>query len=154
MSMEFYRNPEATTIGAPHTAGRLYWVLVLLSLVPLCLVLPTEPVEVGVAIITGWIALIWIAISFVRGQFHYVALVWVAVYPYCYYFFSYPRERSIFTVDRAFIVLLVIEMFIVSRQASATPLTSDIRISAYFWGLYLLSCFLSLAGHYIKWLPR
>ena len=86
-------------------------------------------------------------ISFVRGQFHYVIPLWVAVYPYCYYFFSFPRERSIFTVDRAFIVLLAIEMFVVSRRAVAAPLTRDMRISAYLWGLYLLVCFLSLAGH-------
>ena len=71
---------------------------------------PDGAYKVGIAIIVGWTALLWIAISFVRGQFHYIVLMWVAVYPYCYYFFSYPAERSIFTVDRAFIVLLVIEM--------------------------------------------
>ena len=109
----------------------LYWVLVLLSLVPLCVVLPMAPTRVGIAIIAGWIALLWIAIGFARGQFHYFVLVWVAVYPYCYYFFSYPAERSIFTVDRAFIVLLVIEMFVVSRQAVVAPLMRDVRISAY-----------------------
>ncbi len=81
----------------------LYWVLVLLSLVPLCVVLPMAPVKIGIAVIGGWIALLWIAISIIRGQFHYVVPVWVAVYPYCYYFFSFPAERSIFTVDRAFI---------------------------------------------------
>jgi hypothetical protein len=86
-------------------------------------------------------------ICFVRGQFHYVALMWVAVYPYCYYFFSYPRERSIFTIDRAFIILLIIEMFFVSRRAIVAPLTRDVRISAYLWALYLLVCFLSLADH-------
>ena len=134
--------------GPPSGARTLYWVLVSLSLVPLCIVLPLAPVKVGIVIIVGWIALLWIAISFVRGQFHYFVLMWVAVYPYCYYFFSYPAERSIFTVDRAFVVLLVIDMLIVSRQAGAgAPLTHDARISAYLWGLYLLVCLLSLAGH-------
>ncbi len=144
--MEFFRNPAEAAIGAPGTA-RLYWALVIFSLVPLCVVLPMAPVTVGVAVMAAWIALIWIVISFVRGHFDYVTLVWVAVYPYCYYFFSYPRERSIFTVDRAFIVLLVIEMFVVSRQFVLVPLTRDVRISAYLWGLYLLVCFLTLAGH-------
>ena len=85
----------------------VYWALVLLSLVPLVVVLPMAPTKVGIAVIAGWIALIWVVISFVRGRFHYVTLIWVAIYPYCYYFFSFPRERSIFTVDRAFIILLV-----------------------------------------------
>jgi O-Antigen ligase len=144
--MEFFRNLGQADIGAPGTV-RLYWALVIFSLVPLCVVLPMTPVTVGVAVMGAWIALIWIVISFVRGHFDYVTLVWVAVYPYCYYFFSYPRERSIFTVDRAFIVLLVIEMFVVSRQFVLVPLTRDVRISAYLWGLYLLVCFLTLAGH-------
>ena len=84
----------------------LFWLLVLFSLVPLCIVLPMAPVKIGIAIIAGWIALLWVAISFVRGHFHYVIPLWVAVYPYCYYFFSFPAERSIFTVDRAFVLLL------------------------------------------------
>jgi hypothetical protein len=146
--MEFFRtNSEASGFGTSATMQRLYWLLGLLSLVPLCLVLPMAPVRVGVAIIVGWIALIWIAIGFVRGQFHYVVPIWVAVYPYCYYLFSFPKERSIFTIDRAFIILLVIEMILLSQRAIAAPVTRDVRISAYFWGLYLLVCFLSLAGH-------
>ncbi len=126
----------------------LYWALVLLSLVPLAIVLPMAPTRVGVGVIAGWIVILWVGISFLRGQFHYAVPVWVAVYPYCYYFLSFPAERSIFTVDRAFIVLLVIEMLVVSRQpVDAAALTRDVRISAYLWGLYLLICFLSLAGH-------
>jgi hypothetical protein len=105
------------------------------------------PLKVGAAVIVGWIALIWIAISMVRGKFHYVIPLWVAVYPYCYYFFSFPAERSIFTVDRALLVLLVIDIVAVSRHAlERVPLTRDVRISGYLWVLYLLVCFLSLAG--------
>lgn len=126
----------------------LYWALVLLSLVPLAIVLPMTPTRVGVGVIAGWIVILWVGISFLRGQFHYAVPVWVAVYPYCYYFLSIPAERSIFTADRAFIVLLVIEMAIASRQpVDAAALTRDVRISAYLWGLYLLICFLSLASH-------
>jgi hypothetical protein len=146
--MELFRNQsEVPDAAQPSTTRTLYWLLVSLSLVPLCIVLPMAPTEVGLAMLTGWIVLIWVAISFVRGQFHYAVLMWVAVYPYCYYLFSYPAERSIFTVDRAFIILLVIEMFVVSRNAAEVPLTRDVRISGYFWGLYLLVCFLSLVGH-------
>jgi hypothetical protein len=146
--MEFFRNPDAVSVGPPRTLRPLYWTLVVLSLVPLCVVLPMAPLSIGVAIIAGWIALLWIAISTVSGSFHHVIPLWVAVYPYCYYFLSFPTERSIFTVDRALVVLLMIDMVAVSRHAFAgTPLTRDIRISGYLWGLYLLVCFVSLAGH-------
>lgn len=125
----------------------VYWMLVALSLVPLCVVVPLAPVKVGIAILLGWTVLLWVVISFVRAQFHYFVLLWVAVYPYCYYFFSYPPEHSIFTVDRAFVVLLTIQMFFVSRHAGMAPLTRDVRMSGYFWALYLLVCFLSIANH-------
>jgi hypothetical protein len=125
-----------------------YWLLVLLSLVPLCIVLPMAPLKVGIGAIAGWILLLWVAIAFVRGQFHYLVPLWVSFYPYCYYFFTFPKERSVFTVDRALVLLLIIEMLILSRQNLAVaPLTRDVRISAYFWGLFLMVCFFSLASH-------
>jgi O-Antigen ligase len=126
----------------------LYWMLVLLSLVPLCIVLPMAPLSVGIGAIAGWVLLLWIAIGFLRGQVHYVVPLWVAVYPYCYYLLTFPKERSIFTVDRALILLLVIEMLLLSRQeTTAAPLTREVRVSAYCWGLFLLVCFFSLASH-------
>jgi hypothetical protein len=132
----------------PSTMRPLYWMLLALSLIPLCVVVPMAPAKVGIAVLLGWTALLWVAISFARNQFHYFVLLWVAAYPYCYYLFSYPAERSIFTIDRAFIILLGIEMIVASRSPdSGAPLTRDIRISASLWGLYLLLCFLSLASH-------
>jgi hypothetical protein len=146
--MELSRDSGTTNVGSVSTTRPLYWVLALFSFVPLAIVLPMAPTRIGVGVIAGWIVVLWVAITFLRGQFHYVVPIWVAVYPYCYYFLSFPAERSIFTLDRALIILLVIEMLIASRQPyDAAPLTRDVRISAYFWGLYLLVCFLSLAGH-------
>lgn len=148
MSTGLTRDSGTAIIRSPGAMRPLYWVLILLSLVPLGVVLPMAPTRVGVGVIVGWIATLWVGISFVRGQTHYIVPIWVAFYPYCYYLLSFPAERSIFTVDRAFIMLLVIEMSIASRQAfDAAPLTRDVRISAYLWGLYLLVCFLSLSAH-------
>jgi hypothetical protein len=146
--MELFSNQSwAADVGPSGAMRPLSWLLGLLSLLALAVLLPMSPTPVGIAILGGWILLIWVAISFIRGKFDYVVLVWVAVFPYCYYLFSYPAERAIFTIDRAFIVLLAIELFFMSRRTGATPLPRDVRISAYFWGLYLLVCLASLAGH-------
>jgi hypothetical protein len=144
--LEESRGSGEANFRVPSGLRPLYCVLVLFSLIPI-LVLPTVTTNTGLALLTAWIGLLWISMIFVRGQFHNVAIIWVAVYPYCYYFFSFYVKRSIFTVDRAFILLLVIEMFIVSRQSVVAPLTSDIRASGYFWGIYLLVCLVPLAGH-------
>jgi hypothetical protein len=146
--MELFSNQSWSADVRPSgTMGLLSWLLGLLSLLALAVLLPMSPTPVGIAILGGWILLIWVAISFIHGKFDYVVLVWVAVFPYCYYFFSYPAERAIFTIDRAFIVLLAIELFFMSRRTGATPLTRDVRVSAYFWALYLLVCFGSIGGH-------
>jgi hypothetical protein len=146
--MELFRNQSwAPDVGPSGTMRALFWLLGLVSLLAIAILLPMSPTPVGIAILGGWIMLIWVAISFIRGHFDYVVLVWVTVFPYCYYFFSYPAERAIFTIDRAFILLLAIELFFLSRRTGAAPLTRDVRISACFWSLYLLVCFRSLAGH-------
>jgi O-Antigen ligase len=148
--MELFRSHSwVADVGPSGTTRALAWLLGLLSLLALTVLLPLSPTPVGIAILGGWIVLIWVAISFIRGKFDYVVLVWVAVFPFCYYLFSYPAERAIFTVDRAFIALLAIELFCMSRRIGATPLTRDLRISACFWGLFLLVCFGSLAGHHV-----
>jgi O-Antigen ligase len=142
--MEIKNHSGATELSL---AGPLYWLLSFLSLASIAVVLPLVSTTAGIVMLACWIALIWIAIIFVRGQFHYVAILWVAIYPYCYYLFSFYVKRSIFTFDRALIALLVIEMFVVSRRATTAPSTHDIRLSGCFWGLYLLLCLLTLVGH-------
>jgi O-antigen ligase len=146
--MEYVNNSSATPILGPQGARASFcWLLILLSLLLVVVVLPMTSTGIGMAIVSAWVVLIWVGISFIYGQFHYVVLMWVAVYPYCYYFLSYPKEQSIFTVDRALGGLLLIGMFLVSRKPSAPPLSRDVHLSAYFWSLYLVACALSLVGH-------
>jgi O-Antigen ligase len=148
MDMEFLRNNlDASEFGSAATMQRLSWLLLILSLVPICIVLPMTSLRIGVATIIAWTALIWIAISFARNQFHNMVLAWLALFPYCYYFLSYPVERSIFTVDRAFSLLLLIELLVVSRYASALPLPHDVRVAGYLWTAYLCVCLVSIWGH-------
>jgi O-Antigen ligase len=145
--MELFRNQSLSPgLGSSDTLRPLAWMVGLLSVLLIVVVASIAPTMAGLIILSGWAVLIWVAISFLRAQFHYVVLTWVAVFPYCYYFFSYPAERAIFTVDRAFILLLVIGMFVFLAAGSAAPLPRDVRISAWFWASYLLVCFHSLAG--------
>jgi hypothetical protein len=126
----------------------IYWALGILSLVPLCVVSPMVSPKMGVAIISSWIILLWVCIGIARRRIHSVLPLWIAIFPYCYYFLSFPAERSIFTVDRALILLLLIDLAVTSRKDTAqTVLPHDIQVSGYLWGLYLLACFISLSVH-------
>jgi hypothetical protein len=137
--------PAAREMEPPQLTHPLLWVLGLLSLVPLCIIVPMAPPRLGVAALAIWIAVIWAVISLARNQFHYLVPIWVAIYPYCYYLLSYPTERSIFTIDRAFIILMVVAIFVAVRRP--LPPDRDLQISGYLWAVYLLVCFLSLRGH-------
>ena len=64
MTVESFRDFEATRNSQSAMTRPLFWLLVsLISLVPLCLVLPLAPTRVGVGAIVVWTILIWIAIS-------------------------------------------------------------------------------------------
>lgn len=141
------RQSGAPPLERAHPVRVLYGMLCLVAVATIAISLPLTSTKVGISILAAWCLLIWIAIAFARARFHYIAIMWVAVYPYCYYYFSYPKGRSIFTADRAFVVLLLIELLIASRRAGGAPLSHDLRISAYLWSLYLLLCSLSLIGH-------
>ncbi|MFY9746304.1 MAG: O-antigen ligase family protein [Acidobacteriaceae bacterium] len=144
--MEALRNLAALPDLGPRPANqRFFWSLMLISLVPVVIVLPMTPPRIGVAVMGAWIALIWVVITFLRDRVENIALFWLACYPYCYYFLSFPHNQTLFTVDRAVIALLVAYMLVASKREHL-PLSSDLHLSAWLWGLYVFTCLCSLAG--------
>jgi hypothetical protein len=124
-----------------------YWVLLFVSAGLLCL-LPAIPLRAGVALLAGWVFLLWCALLLLRRQVSALVPLWLAFYPYCYYLFTFPREHSIFTVDRVFILLLMADALLSFRGSrSAISFGPDVRTSATFWFLFLITCFLSLGMH-------
>jgi hypothetical protein len=125
----------------------IYWAVPACLAVALNIVAPTISTRAAATLFGGSVVLIWVAISFLRAKFHFVVLTWLTVFPFCYYFLSYPRERSVFTVDRAFIILVVIEVLILSHRNTGTPIIRDIKLAAWLWTAYCAACLVSVAGH-------
>jgi O-antigen ligase len=66
--------------------------------------------------------ILWVALRFLHGNTEPVALLWVLIFPLGYYFASFPREKSIFTLDRALVMLLFVGMgFAAPQVLSKTP---------------------------------
>ena len=124
---------------------RLFWALAAFSLIPLVILLPMASTRLGILVLAAWIAVLWIIITFIRDQVEHIALLWLACYPYGYYFLSFPASHAVFTFDRAVIGLLALYMLLHHRKQH-NPLLPDIRRSAWFWGLYLIVCLGSLIG--------
>ena len=103
--------------------------------------------KVAVAVVVALTASIWIFIYCARRQFDRIVMAWLVVFPFCYYLFSFPTERAIFTVDRAFIFLVSLTLISTARDPQLLPLGSNIRFAGYFWAAYLFVSLISLLGH-------
>ena len=145
--MSFFRNPtEVWGSGGRDPSRYIVPPLVGLSLLSIVWVLPHYSTKISLVVLAAWVGVLWVCICYAHAHFDWIALVWMAVYPFCYYFFTFPREHPIFTVDRAFIGLVALTIIVASRHHEGPPLPREIRISGFLWGLYLLTCLLSLWG--------
>jgi hypothetical protein len=104
-------------------------------------------VKIAALIVLAWTVFLWICIYCIRRRFDQIVMVWVVVFPFCYYLFSFPRERALFTVDRAFVFLVLVTLISTPRDHQFLPLPNDVRFAGYLWGAYLAVCLISLLGH-------
>jgi hypothetical protein len=125
----------------------LFWILTLVSLLALAVIIPNSSPQFSLAVIAGWAVTLCLCVSLARGYFHYFVLGWLAFYPYCYSLLSYPAKRPIFTVDRAFVAALLVDMALRHRKSTRTALPKEIIASACSWALYLLLSLGALAIH-------
>ena len=102
------------------------------------------------AVMSAWAGLIWVSVLCARGRFESVVMAWLVLFPYCYYFFSFPKDHPLFTVDRALLVSVVLVLINNQREPGLVPLTPDLRLAGYLWGVYILICFASLWSHSIS----
>jgi hypothetical protein len=72
-----------------------------------------------------------------RGRGDLVIMGWVLIFPLGYYFFSFPREHPVITLDRVFLgVLLFASCFAEYGDRTETP--RPLRKSALYWAVFLL----------------
>ena len=71
--------------------------------------------EAGLVVVVGCVALWFLVLvgEAVRGRIDGILLWWAAVFPLGYYFGSFPRERSIVTLDRVVVLVSFIGLFLV-----------------------------------------
>src|SRR5580698_213799 len=140
--------------GPPIARGNRNGALLLLTAGLLSMTAIVAPLslfstKLALGSLAAWTFLIWICVCFAKRHFDWIVMAWLTVFPFCYYLFSFPRERPLFTVDRAFVLLVLLVLITGARHVQAIPLHADIRTAAYLWGAYLFACVLSLWGHSI-----
>jgi O-antigen ligase len=103
--------------------------------------------KMQVVMMTGTVivclAAIFVAASTLHGRVDAFVLTWVVVFPLGYYFLTFPRERSLFTLDRALIGLLVAAVAF-GGQPLRTSLPAALKSTGIAWGGFLLTTLIGL----------
>jgi hypothetical protein len=81
--------------------------------------------------------LLGLLLAVLCGRGERIILSWILVFPLGYYYFSFPREHSLITLDRIFIgILLGSACFAIHPGIPRIP--RSLRMSGAYWGLFLL----------------
>lgn len=111
-------------------------------------IVPTLSVRIGIGVLLAILGLVWLIIAFSRRRVDLVVVSWVAFYPYCYNLFSFPSKQAVFTVDRALILILVVQMMVSRRNAAAAFTPRELGIAGYLYAVFILECIVTMLAHH------
>jgi hypothetical protein len=143
----FNDTPESTIASGERSKPLFILATAAVSLIALIWSLSFSNIKLAVGFVTAWTVLIWILIACIKRCFDRIVMAWLIAFPFCYYLFSFPRERPIFTVDRALLLLVFVALVSAFRYRQLPPLPIEVRIAAYLWVGYLFVCLISLWAH-------
>jgi len=112
-----------------------------------CALVVLEPI-LGLGIIAAIAAscvAIYLLVATLSGEVEPTILIWVLIFPLGYYFLSFPRDRSIVTLDRVVPVLLLSALALASKDRSR-PLARALRKCAVAWIVFLVFAAASLVN--------
>lgn len=110
-----------------------------------CTLAVVKPI-LGLGIIAGVVGIcvvLYLFAATLSGKIDPTILTWVLIFPLGYYFLSFPREKSIITLDRMLPVVLLLAIGFASRDRSK-PWLPALRPCAIAWIAFLAVAAVSL----------
>lgn len=110
-----------------------------------CTLAVVKPI-LGLGIIAGVVGIcvvLYLFAATLSGKIDPMILTWVLIFPLGYYFLSFPREKSIITLDRMLPVVLLLAIGFASRDRSK-PWPPALRPCAIAWIAFLAVAAVSL----------
>jgi O-antigen ligase len=94
--------------------------------------------QAGLPVLIGCASLWFLAVvcEVFRGRFDGILLCWAGAFPFGYYFLSFPRDRSIVTLDRVAILLPFIGLFLI-KPSALTAMPSVLRRAGLAWFAFI-----------------
>ena len=119
-----------------------FWYLLFIPAAAM-MFLPKIQVLVLAGAVIGCLVAIVAMASSLHGRVDGFVLAWVLLFPLGYYFLTFPRERSLFTLDRALIGLLLGAVAF-GGQTLRKSLSKTLYNSAIAWAVFLLTTLIGL----------
>ena len=133
------KTQDVAFITNPITGVSILWRCLFLGCAAACTALILKP-DLGLIVIgigVGLPLLSYVLAATVGGRIEPLILSWVLIFPLGYYFFSFPAEKSVITLDRVLPMALLLSMVLAPRESSE-PIPIPIRKCALAWGIFLL----------------
>jgi hypothetical protein len=86
---------------------------------------------------------IYVVASAIYGRTTFIILAWVLLFPLGYYYLTFPREKSIFTLDRAVVGLLLVAALFSLKNSHRIVWTGG-KTAVVTWCLFVVGMLLSL----------
>jgi O-antigen ligase len=103
---------------------------------------PKMLIAMSFASVIAAAVLLFVIASILFGRIDFILMGWVLLFPLGYYFLSIPRERSVFTLDRALLCACIVAIAFTSREGRTLP--TPMRTAAIWWVFFLFAAFTSL----------
>ncbi len=134
---------KAESLAGWPTAKPILWSILVLAGVGSLILIPRLYVLGMFGAVIAWAVIVVTLGSVAYGKLDWLVLCWVVFFPLGYYFLSLPEEKPIFTLDRAFVALLVLGLVSIGRSRGF-PIFDDIKRAGWWWAGFLVAAFLSL----------
>jgi len=103
---------------------------------------PKMLIALSFASVVAVAVLVFVIASALFGRLDFILMGWVLLFPLGYYFLSIPRERSVFTLDRALLGTCIVAIAFTPRVRRTLP--TPMRTAAIWWVFFLFAAFTSL----------
>lgn len=108
-------------------------------------VLLTPPIWIAgtLACLAGVGIICYLIVAAIKGQAQWLLMLWVLLFPLSAYFLSFPREKSIITLDRFAVGLILVAAAFRARRTDL-QLDGPLRRLRLLWGWFIATSCLSL----------
>jgi len=120
-----------------------YWLLLVVAAGILCIFVPKLWIAAAMAGLVAGAIVLYTAAEAIHGRVDWPVMGWVLIFPLGYYFLTFPKERPVFTLDRAIVGLVFVAIAFRAGRLT-TPLPQGIKQAGIAWSLFLAGVLISL----------